>query len=434
MIADPTTYIAVCTGLFFLGLFAGRFLNRAIQRIPQHFEVIPAWKAVFAKEKRLGKYPPTRWYFFLPVIGTALMTGRSPYSGRRIRSREPWLELLNGCLFLFAFVCMIPPESWGAMQADCLRTPLWAGEIYHWNSVSNLFLWSRYFYFLILVEALFVATFIDFDLWIIPDGVTVPAMIVGFVGQTLGVGFFLTPFWFQDPNLLQSLTPVIPALQWWPTQNFYPHWILNHPYLHGFAVSALGFVVGGGIVWAVRIVGGLILRREAMGFGDVILMAMIGSFIGWQPVVVAFFLAPVIALIIFIVMSATNLFSKQEFTWAMPYGPYLSIATLLVLFCWRYFWPIVERIFMPGPLLWVFALMMLLTLALSLFLIQGLKWLVGIDPWPEEELTWRSADQLHHFSGETLYPNYGSWPRASWPGTDSGRGQLNEQRWRNGCQ
>ncbi len=434
MIPDPTIYLAVCVGLFLLGLFAGRFLNRAILRIPQHFDVAPAWKSVFANEKRLGKYPQTRWYYCLPVIGTASMTGRSPYSGRRILAREPWLELLNGCLFVMAFVCTIPPELWGAMQADCLRTPLWAGEIYRWNTVSNLFLWSRYFYFLFLVEALFIATFIDFDLWIIPDGVTFPAMVVGFVGQTLGVGYFLAPVWFQDPNLLQSLIPLIPVLEWWPTQNYFPEWIKYHPFLHCFSISAVGFLVGGGIVWAVRIIGGLVLRREAMGFGDVILMAMIGSFVGWQAVVVAFFLAPVIALIIFVVMLVVNLFSKQEFTWAMPYGPYLSLATIIVLFCWKYFWPAIDRIFMPGPLLLVFAFAMLIMLAFSLFVIQGLKWLVGIDPWPGDDLTWRSADQLHHYSGETVDPNHGSWKRSSWPGTESGRGQLNEHRWRNDCQ
>ena len=434
MIADPTVYIAICLGLFLLGLFAGRFLNRAILRLPRHFEVIPAWKGVFAIEKRPGIYPPNRWYHCLPVVGTASLVGRSPYTGRRILAREPWLELLNGSLFVLAFVCMIPLESWNAVQADCLRSPLWAGEIYHWESVSHVFLWSRYFYFLFLIETLFVASFIDFDLWIIPDGVTFPAMVVGIIGQTLGIGFFLVPVWFQDPNLLHSLTPLIPALQWWPVQNTIPDWIIHHPVLHGFSVSAVGFLVGGGIVWAVRIIGGLILKREAMGFGDVILMAMIGSFIGWQPVVMTFFVAPVIALVVFVGVLIINLFSRQEFTWAMPYGPYLSIATLFVLFGWRHLWLIVDRIFMPGPLLLVFAFAMLIMLAFSLFVIQGLKWLVGIDPWPEDEPIWRSADQLHHFSGETIDPNQGNWKRNGWSGTQSGRGQLNEHRWRNRCQ
>ena len=435
MISDPTVYLAVCMGLFVAGLFAGRFLNRCIIRIPKHFSAVSAWKHVFENEKRQGEYPPSRWYHCLPLIGTASIQGRSAYSGRRILRREPWLELLNAFLFVFVFVCLIPPESWGGMQADCLRTPLWAGNIYQWNTVTNLFLWSRYFYFLILVEALFVATFIDFDLWIIPDGVTLPAMVVGFVGQAMGLGFFVTPVWFQDPNLLAMLEPVMPILQLWPVQGIVPQWIVQyHPVLHAFAVSVVGFIVGGGIVWAVRIIGRLILRREAMGFGDVILMAMVGSFVGWQPVVLAFFIAPVIALFIFLVLFVASLISKQEFTSSIPYGPYLSIATLVVLFGWRFLWPVVDQIFMPGPLLLIFAVVMLVMLVVSLLLIQGLKWLVGIDPWPEEELIWRSADQLHHYAGETVDPEHSSWKRPSWPGTQAGRGQINEHRWRNGRQ
>ena len=42
-------------------------------------------------------------------------------------------------------------------------------------------------------------------------------------------------------------------------------------------------------MWAVRIIGTLTLRQEAMGFGDVTLMAMIGAFTGWQSTLLIFF-------------------------------------------------------------------------------------------------------------------------------------------------
>ena len=60
----------------------------------------------------------------------------------------------------------------------------------------------------------------------------------------------------------------------------------------GLAVGVIGLLVGGGLTEFFRRGGSLVLRREAMGFGDVTLMAMIGAFLGWQAAVLTFFLGP----------------------------------------------------------------------------------------------------------------------------------------------
>ncbi len=54
----------------------------------------------------------------------------------------------------------------------------------------------------------------------------------------------------------------------------------------------LAMLAFGGVIWAVRVLGRWTLRMEAMGFGDVTLMAMIGTYMGWQASLVVFFLAP----------------------------------------------------------------------------------------------------------------------------------------------
>ena len=54
--------------------------------------------------------------------------------------------------------------------------------------------------------------------------------------------------------------------------------------------ALVGLVAGGGIVWVVRLIGAVALRREAMGFGDVTLMAMVGAFVGWQASLIVFFM------------------------------------------------------------------------------------------------------------------------------------------------
>lgn len=100
----------------------------------------------------------------------------------------------------------------------------------------------------------------------------------------------------------------------------------------GLASALIGMAVGGGMVWIVRVLGFVMLRREAMGFGDVTLMAMIGSFVGWQPCLLIFFIAPVFALafgVVQILVSRDN---------EIYYGPFLCLATFAVIVRWRDVW------------------------------------------------------------------------------------------------
>ena len=75
----------------------------------------------------------------------------------------------------------------------------------------------------------------------------------------------------------------------------------------------------GGIVWAVRLIGTASLRREAMGFGDVTLMMMIGTFLGWQACLIAFFLVAVCRRW----WSASSQFILRRDD-VIPYGPFLA--------------------------------------------------------------------------------------------------------------
>ncbi len=61
------------------------------------------------------------------------------------------------------------------------------------------------------------------------------------------------------------------------------------------------------------------LGVEALGFGDVTLMAMIGVYVGWQPSVLIFFIAPCYAVVVFVVrllLRGSN---------AGAYGPFLCM-------------------------------------------------------------------------------------------------------------
>ncbi|MCW5756094.1 MAG: prepilin peptidase [Phycisphaeraceae bacterium] len=88
-----------------------------------------------------------------------------------------------------------------------------------------------------------------------------------------------------------------------------------------------GYLVGGGVVWAVRLFGSLGFGKEAMGLGDVHLMAAVGACVGWADSVLAFFGAAFVG----IVLTFYSLSLSRGVGRAMPYGPSLAIATVLVL-------------------------------------------------------------------------------------------------------
>lgn len=104
------------------------------------------------------------------------------------------------------------------------------------------------------------------------------------------------------------------------------------PPLVGFLASAgLGFLVGGGIVWSVRILGTLAFGREAMGMGDVHLLAAVGAALGWADPIRVFFIAPFLALAWIAGGRILSMFRKGTGS-ELPYGPHLAMATILVVY------------------------------------------------------------------------------------------------------
>ncbi len=128
--------------------------------------------------------------------------------------------------------------------------------------------------------------------------------------------------------------------------------------------SLVGMFVGGAIIWAVRIIGRWALGKEAMGFGDVTLMAMIGAVTGWQAVLPIFFLAPIAG----IVLGLGRWMIHQERM--LPYGPFLCLSTFGVWFAWAPIWAYMEPLLeltwlLPGMLAACFILLGLMLLLMS---------------------------------------------------------------------
>jgi leader peptidase (prepilin peptidase)/N-methyltransferase len=118
------------------------------------------------------------------------------------------------------------------------------------------------------------------------------------------------------------------------------------PAVHWAALltSLVGMAGGGAMVWTVRVIGTAALRREAMGFGDVTLLAMIGAFVGWQAALLIFFLAPFAGLVVGL---AQWIFHGEH---EIPYGPFLCLAAVGMIVDWPAVWQWGFGIFQMGGL------------------------------------------------------------------------------------
>jgi prepilin signal peptidase PulO-like enzyme (type II secretory pathway) len=135
----------------------------------------------------------------------------------------------------------------------------------------------------------------------------------------------------------------------------------------GMLTALVGLAASGGIVWAVRLIGTAALRREAMGFGDVTLMMMVGTFLGWQACLMAFFLAPFTALLIGV---AQFVLRRDD---VIPYGPFLCLASAAVVVAWAPIWVWAQPLFGQGALVPLVLLVCLVMLGFLLAIWQMIK-------------------------------------------------------------
>jgi leader peptidase (prepilin peptidase)/N-methyltransferase len=147
----------------------------------------------------------------------------------------------------------------------------------------------------------------------------------------------------------------------------------------GLFTALVGLVGSGGIVWAVRLIGTAALRREAMGFGDVTLMMMIGTFLGWQACLLVFFLAPFAGLAVGLLQFVLR---RDD---VIPYGPFLCLAAAAVVVFWAPIWIWATPIFAMGWLVPAALCACLVLLGIILRIWQAIK-----------DVLWGDADDGAH--------------------------------------
>ena len=97
--------------------------------------------------------------------------------------------------------------------------------------------------------------------------------------------------------------------------------------LEGLKVAAIGAAVGFAVLWLIAWLGKHAFRKEAMGGGDIKMMAMVGAFVGWQGVFLTIFLGSVVGTIIFGPLALVG--KKKD----VPFGIFLALGAV-VTFLW----------------------------------------------------------------------------------------------------
>jgi leader peptidase (prepilin peptidase)/N-methyltransferase len=142
-----------------------------------------------------------------------------------------------------------------------------------------------------LTGALIVGSFIDLDYFILPDEITVGGIVAGF--------------------LLCFLVPEMQGTE--------SRW-------QALKLSAIGAGVGFGVLWLIAIIGTLVLRKEAMGFGDVKLLGALGAFFGWPSVP---FIIAASSILGSLIGGIVLLRSRRKLGIPIPFGPFIALAALI---------------------------------------------------------------------------------------------------------
>lgn len=273
-----------------LGLTIGSFLNVCIFRLPRHC------MSIVKPRSRCPKCLNwIAWYDNLPVFSWLALGGKCRHCKNPISIRYAAVELLTGALFFYA--------GWRAIYASPSLGP---------GDQAARFAVDAWF-----ISAMVICTFVDLDFRIIPDEVSLSGILIGLAAS------FAFPF--LHPQGLMDLPAVGTAL---PSA-------LRTGHFAALTASAVGAVVGGGVIYVVGILGKILFRKRveaagedtAMGLGDVKFMGMAGAVLGWRGVLCTLMVACLCGAIFGV--GRVIVTRRMGF---VPFGPFLAIGALALLF------------------------------------------------------------------------------------------------------
>jgi leader peptidase (prepilin peptidase)/N-methyltransferase len=162
--------------------------------------------------------------------------------------------------------------------------------------------------FELAMNALFVATlilifFVDLEHYVIPD-------IAVYIGVAVGIAKDI--YWMWKDPVGHPLWREVP----------FTGWSLPIP------MSVVGILVGAGALYVFVQVASFLLRKEAMGMGDVFLLGAMGANLTLPDLLLAFMLSVCVGGVISLVLLAFRLRERKD---PIPFGPMLVVGTFVAL-------------------------------------------------------------------------------------------------------
>jgi leader peptidase (prepilin peptidase) / N-methyltransferase len=326
--------------VFLIGINVGSFLNVVIGRLPLEKSIL------WPNSRCLSCLHSLTFADNLPIIGWLRLRGRCRYCSTPFSSRYMWVELGVGLGFAAIWYLDAFENSHGWKALDGEGGWIRATGFPHWYALV-VFLHHAVLFSLLVSVAL-----CDWDNREIPLSLTTFGTVIGLVFATC------CP-WPYPNNPADALhlqnrvlaAGVVQKVNWcflpagervplglypWPLWGPVPEWLNHHRWALGLATGLIGATVGMMLIRFVKFTFEKGLGKEAVGLGDADLMMMAGAFIGWQPVVVAFFLGALVSLPLGVIF---RLVRKER---AFPFGPGLAAGVLITLFTWRWIGPTLQ--------------------------------------------------------------------------------------------
>lgn len=231
-----------------LGAIVGSFINVLICRLPRGESIVfPGSHCPYCQGM-------IRWYDNVPLLSFLVLRAKCRSCGHPISWRYPAVEACMGILSAGLF--------------------------------AKFQLSVAYAIYFVFCAALLTVIFIDIAHQIIPDVISIPGIICGFM-----------------------LSFVNPLLTW--------------------QSSLLGIFLGGGLLYAVAAGYYFLTKRDGMGGGDIKLLAMLGAFLGWQAIPFIVFISALLGSVVGLALMVKQ---KKGGKTMIPYGPFLSAAAMVYLF------------------------------------------------------------------------------------------------------
>ena len=244
--------------VFILGLLWGSFCNVCIYRLPSEGNIVTS------RSKCRSCNNVIRWFDNIPLISYIILQAKCRNCKININFRYFFVELATAIIFLTIFYL-------------------------YGTTITTLLL-------IVLTVFFIIIFFIDLDHFIIPNALTFPLMIIGFVKSF-------------DPNINLNLFP-------------------------NYVESLIGGVFGYVLIWGIITLYMKIRKKEGMGLGDAKLLAAIGFWFGWYSIPYVIFLSSLSALLV----ALPSLINKSKsMSTQIPFGPYLIFGTVAYLIFRNYF-------------------------------------------------------------------------------------------------